>query len=382
MYPAPLTVPFLIVVTGIVFLGLAILRLRSPRLRAHGKARRVTEYALLSLVLLLGACMVFGTVWNITAHDRFVAAHRAPGVMYEVNGYQMHMDCMGQGSPTILIESGLGASSPMWQKVQPQLAKTTRVCAYDRAGLGWSQPQPGPRDSDHVVDQLHALLQVAGIQGPLVLMGHSGGGFFIREYATKYPQDVVGMIFVDAGTPRLQLRGSRDLQAENLKVPWGKIIGGTVVLDMGLTRAAGKCKTFEPTHNWGAGAVQAEMDCFPPMGTILKELQAVGPDGEETYKTGPYTFPILIFSESWSDPLIMPHFSKPQLNAEAIKMWNDLQEEMKGLSPDSRRIIAQNTGHLIMAQRPDVLLEEIPPFIERIRQHGPPTALNKTTITE
>ncbi len=382
MVPAPLTVPILIVVAGILFLTLAIRRLRSPRLQSRGRARRITEYVLLSVVLLLAGFMVLGTVWNITAHDRSVAAHPAPGRMYNVNGYKMHMWCMGQGSPTLLIESGLGANSAMWQRVQPGLANTTRVCAYDRAGLGWSEPQPGPRDSDHIVDQLHALLQVADIHGPLVLMGHSGGGFFIREYATKYPQDVVGLIFIDAGTPRLQLRGSKELQAENFKIPWPKVIAGDVLVNMGATRLVGKCKTVEPTHNWGAGIVQAEMDCFPPVGTDLKELEAVAPDGEETYKTGPYTFPVLIISQTWSDPLIMPHFSTPKLDAEAIQLWNNLQEEMKGLSPDSRRIVARNTGHLIMAQRPDVLLKEIPPFIERIRQHGPPTALNKTTVTE
>jgi pimeloyl-ACP methyl ester carboxylesterase len=382
LVPAPLTIPVFIVVAGFLFLTLAILRLRSPRLQARAKARRVTEYVLLSLVVVVTVFMILGTPWNIWAHDRFVASHPAPGQMYDVNGYKMHMLCLGKGSPTILIESGLGASSPMWQKVQPGLAETTRVCAYDRAGLGWSEPQPGPRDSDHIVDQLHALLQVAGIHGPLVLMGHSGGGFFIREYATKYPQEVVGLIFVDAGTPRIQLRGSKELQAENFKIPWPKLIAGDVLLNMGATRLAGKCKKIEPTHDWGAVAVQAEMECFPPIGTDLKELEAVTPDGEETYRTGPYSFPILIISQSWSDTLIMPHFSNSRLDSEAIKMWNDLQEEMKNLSPDSRRIIARNTGHLVMAQRPDILLKEIPPFIARIRQNGPPTDLNKTTVTE
>ena len=74
--------------------------------------------------------------------------------------------------------------------MQPELSKLTRVCSYDRAGYGWSAPRPGPRDADTVAQQLHALLQQAGITGPLVLMGHSMGGIYIRDYASQYPQGI------------------------------------------------------------------------------------------------------------------------------------------------------------------------------------------------
>jgi pimeloyl-ACP methyl ester carboxylesterase len=382
MLPAPLVVPILLIVLGAVLFGLCVRGLRSPRLRTRRRARRVTTYFVLGLGAFLGAFMVAGTAWNVIAHDRFVAAHPAPGQLYEVKGYKMHLWCMGAGSPTILIDAGLGGNSGNWQRVQPELAKMTRVCSYDRAGLGWSEPQPGPRDSDHIVQQLHDLVETAHIPGPMVLMGHSGAGFFMRGYATKYPQDVVGMIMVDVGTPRIQLRGSKELQAEGFKVPWVKIGALDALINMGVLRLAGKCTHIDEKHNWGIGAVQPEMECFPPIGTDIKELQAVAPDGEETWQTGPYTFPILIFSETWSDPAMMPHYKSEKLNQEAMQVWNDLQEELKRLSPDSRRIMVANTGHMIMVQRPEVLLKEIPPFIERIRQHGPPTSLNGTTITE
>ena len=190
------------------------------------------------------------------------------------------------------------------------------------------------------------------------------------------------MILVDVGTPRMQLRGSPQLQAEEFKVPWFKVIAGDLLVNMGLTRWAGACSKIEPTHNYGAGVVQAEMDCFPPIGTDLKELQSVAADGEETYQTGPYTFPILIFSQSWSDPKIMPKFSTPALDEEAIQLWNQMQKELKNLSPNSRQIIVRNTGHLGMVHRPDGLLKEIPAFIEQIRQHAPVSGMNGTTTTE
>ncbi len=383
MLPASVAVPLLLVVIGVVLLFLCIKRFRSPHLRAKGRARRVAEYVGLSFGILIGALMTFGTPWNVIAHDRFVAAHPAPGRLYDVNGYKMHLWCVGSGSPTIVMDAGLGGSSEHWQRVQPELAKTTRVCSYDRAGLGWSEPQPGPRDSDHIVEQLHDLLKVADISEPMVLMGHSGAGFFMREYATKYPQHIVGMIMVDVGSPRLQLRGSKELQAENnFKIPWGKIISADLLVNAGVLRLAGKCTHPDDTRNWGDRVVQAEMECYPPLGTDVAELKSVAADGEETWQTGPFAFPILIFSETWSDPKMVPHFSSHKLDVESMQMWDDMQEELKRLSPDNRRIIVANTGHMIMAQRPEVLLKEVPPFIERIRNHGAPTDMNGTTVTE
>src|SRR6202035_355838 len=89
----------------------------------------------------------------------------------------------------------------IWGGVQPVLAKTTRVCSYDRAGFGWSDALPPPRDADHIAAELHGLLAAAKVDGPIVLMGHSIAGMYIRDYATRYPADVVGLIFIDGSTP-------------------------------------------------------------------------------------------------------------------------------------------------------------------------------------
>jgi pimeloyl-ACP methyl ester carboxylesterase len=108
-------------------------------------------------------------------------------------------------------ESGLGDDARVWGKVQPELAKLTRVCSYDRSGLGWSDPRPGLRDSVTVANQLHGLLIAAGISGPVVLMGHSMAGCHMREYGSKYPGDIAGVVFVDAVTPSTGLaRAARE----------------------------------------------------------------------------------------------------------------------------------------------------------------------------
>ena len=110
------------------------------------------------------------------------------GRRYDVGGFKMHIDCTGEGSPTVILESGLGDTYVSWRKVQPQIAKFTRVCSYDRAGLGYSDSSSQPRTSKVIAGELHALLKAAGIAPPYVLVGHSMGGYDVRLYASLYPQ--------------------------------------------------------------------------------------------------------------------------------------------------------------------------------------------------
>src|SRR5439155_20942603 len=112
-----------------------------------------------------------------------------------------HLYCIGKGSPTVLLEAGGGDDWLIWQKIQPELANTTRVCSYDRPGVGWSDLQPGTRDAKHLAGELHSLLQQAAEKGPMVLVGASVGGFYIRQFAFTYPSEVVGLVFVDSSTP-------------------------------------------------------------------------------------------------------------------------------------------------------------------------------------
>jgi pimeloyl-ACP methyl ester carboxylesterase len=104
---------------------------------------------------------------------------------------------VGTGSPTVVLASGAGGFSAEWSAVQPHLAQTTRVCAYDRAGLGWSEPGPGPRAPERIADELHTLLVNAGEPGPYVLVAHSAGGKHARLFAQQHPQEVAGIVLVD-----------------------------------------------------------------------------------------------------------------------------------------------------------------------------------------
>jgi pimeloyl-ACP methyl ester carboxylesterase len=120
-----------------------------------------------------------------------------PQRLVDIGGRRLNIFCIGTGSPTVILEAGLVADSAAWRLVQPAISKTTRVCSYDRAGLGFSDPAPAPRDAAAIVRDLHALLRGAGIAPPYVLVGWSSGGLYTRLYQYRYPHEVVGLVEVD-----------------------------------------------------------------------------------------------------------------------------------------------------------------------------------------
>jgi pimeloyl-ACP methyl ester carboxylesterase len=124
-----------------------------------------------------------------------------PGQSYDVGGYRLHLTCTGSGGPTVVLQSGLGEMSANWARIVPLVSRTTRVCAYDRAGQGWSEDAPHLQDGVQAAADLHTLLRRAGENGPYLLVGHSIGGDHAMTYAARYPEQVAGMVLLDATDP-------------------------------------------------------------------------------------------------------------------------------------------------------------------------------------
>ena len=121
---------------------------------------------------------------------------------YDVGGYELYLECRGSGSPVVILEAGLGGGHGSWHKVESKLARQTRTCAYDRAGIGDSDPRPvSPVSIARPVHELHALLKYAGVHGPYVYVGHSIGGIYSLAYTRTYPRQVAGAVYVDATDP-------------------------------------------------------------------------------------------------------------------------------------------------------------------------------------
>ncbi|HEV7649084.1 MAG TPA: alpha/beta hydrolase [Actinophytocola sp.] len=179
-----------------IVLGLAVWMTIQVRRALKGRSR----WLVYPVVLFLAAGAVGGMYESVAlAQDR--RSNAMPGTSYDVGGYRLHLNCSGSGSPTVVLQSGLGETSPFWSWITPAVGRVTRVCAYDRAGQGWSDDAPHPQDGLQVAADLHTLLGRAGEHGPYVLVGHSTGGTYALTYAARYPADVAGMVLLDSASP-------------------------------------------------------------------------------------------------------------------------------------------------------------------------------------
>jgi pimeloyl-ACP methyl ester carboxylesterase len=157
--------------------------------------------ALLWFVAALSALAIIGAIYQAVATKIDQRTFSPPGEMVDVGHHSLHINCSGQGSPTVILEAANLGMSAHWVRVQQQVAETTRVCAYDRAGMGWSERGPEPRDAKQVTGELHTLLKDADTEGPYVLVGHSYGGLYAWMYAAQYPNEVAGVVLVDSSHP-------------------------------------------------------------------------------------------------------------------------------------------------------------------------------------
>ena len=189
------------------------------------------------LTMLISAIAAFGQQVTSAGSAPADLVYARPGQLVDVGGFRLNLYCMGSGSPTVVFDSGWGDWAPAWSKVQPEIAKWTRACSYDRAGTGFSDPGAMPRTSVRIAKELRAALHRAGIAGPYILVGSAFGGDNVRTFADLYMNEVAGLVLDDADPNDLEpeamreeghrdqaqipvdLRACRDLIAEHKPLP-------------------------------------------------------------------------------------------------------------------------------------------------------------------
>jgi pimeloyl-ACP methyl ester carboxylesterase len=178
-------------------LALVIWMFLRVRRQLHSRSGRWLLYPVFAVLALAS----LGGGYETVREAMDASAYPMPGQLVDVGGHRLHLNCIGSGSPTVILQPGLGDFSSVMGWIAPAVAAQTRVCVYDRAGRGWSELADGAQDATQIAAELHTLLQEAHIAGPYVLAGHSFGGLYILTYAQRYPAEVAGMVVIDSTNP-------------------------------------------------------------------------------------------------------------------------------------------------------------------------------------
>jgi pimeloyl-ACP methyl ester carboxylesterase len=312
---------------------------RSDRLK-H-KLFRWTLRILVGLVITLVALGIIGATYQAVATEIDKRAYPPPGQLVNVDGYQLHIYCTGEGSPTVILEAAFPGTVNSWSWVQPEVAKATRVCAYDRAGMGWSDPGPEPRDARQIGSGLHTLLDNAGIEGPYVFVGHSLGGLFVRQYVAQYPDEVAGMVLVEATHPDVLRRLPPELAAGFTPPEW-QLATLRLLARIGLTRF----NAFFPADPDLPARQQAEVMALnasvKSTTAIAAELRAIAATTEQVRGAGDLGDMPLVVLTAGDGPY--RQFS-PELAVPATQVWAELQDDLVTLSSNSVHLTITGATH-------------------------------------
>ena len=301
-----------------------------------GWVRPILLASLILVVALAGVGLIYQ--WIATRSDHH--AFPPPGQLVDIGGYQLHVNCVSEGSPTVILDASGGNSSANWGLVQPDVARSTRVCAYDRAGMGWSDRGPTPRDANQQVRELHALLTEARIEGPYVLVGHSYGARIARVYAKEYSREVDGMVLIDPGTldddPRFPQERRDELKKEQRTVTLARWLA-----PFGVVRLLQKPSDYGDVPSQHAAAedsftltakyFQAIQDQFRAMPNTLRQERQVISLG---------SIPLIVVSAALPDD-------------ETRRVWNEINGELAKLSTNSVHRLVQGAEHQDLVRKPE-----------------------------
>jgi len=309
--------------------------------------------------LLLGVV----TWWaGISAKSNLAKQFPAPGQLVDVGGYKMHINCVGQGNPTVIMDAGNNDFSVQWALVQPEVAKFARVCVYDRAGFGWSEPSPYARTSMTMVEELHALLVNAQVEGPYVLVGHSFGGMNMRLYAHQYPGEVVGLVLVDSACEEQTIRvGALQKAAEQVLGQFRTLAQlssfGLLALSPDDIPARGLPDQALAQYR----AILATTNYFEMAIAETEALEKSFAEVRAAKMTRLGDVPLSVLSRGLSEPL--PGISEAD-NQQYEQAWQVMQSELAALSSNRQQIIAKESGHYIQLKQPQLVIDAIRELVQ------------------
>ncbi|PYT79829.1 MAG: hypothetical protein DMG40_14425 [Acidobacteria bacterium] len=337
--------------------------------------------AITILVIFLCFLLVLalaGAVYQIVGTWRDRRRLLPPGRLVRVNQRWMHIYVTGEGAPTVVFESGMGASCMSWTRVQPTVAQFTRAVSYDRAGHGWSEAGRDPRTAKQIARELRVLLHAAGVPGPFVLVGHSFGGYVIRAFAGLYRQDVAGMVLVDSIHPaewETPTPGQRRMVKVGLRYAWAaawlarlgfvrlcltRVAQGSTGLTSAVARAFGADVTSAVQSIVGeirklpapnvpvVRAFWSQPKNFLSLGQHVAALPVSAAQAAAVNSLG--DLPLIVLSGD--------HHEAPEA---------DWQSDLTRLSCRGVQLVASNSGHWVHFDRPDLVAQAIRDVVAAVR---------------
>ena len=292
------------------------------------------------LLVFLFIISMTGLIYQTAATEADRQNYPPPGNLIDVGGFKMHIDCVGNGSPTVILEALSGGFSSYWAFIQPEVAKQVRVCAYDRAGFGWSESDPEPESPQRTAQNLHALLTNAGIEGPYVLVGHSKGGLYVRQFAEMFPQEVAGLVLMDSAHPDQFQRHPDWLQGDTaVLLRWMPLIKALMRLGVGHAYFAlgGEVDFPElPTRPhaeiasaWSSVRYwQSQEASMRGAERIFQQSQSLGSLGD---------LPVMVVSRGTG----------------LEGGWGEQQAELAALSTNSAHLVVEDSTHVSLIFNPD-----------------------------
>jgi pimeloyl-ACP methyl ester carboxylesterase len=311
--------------------------------------------AVIALVCtLVAAC---GALYEHIEERRDLAAAPPPGRLVDVGGHRLHLWCLGHGTPTVIFESAAGGTSLAWYRVVQDVARFTTACAYDRAGLGYSDAGPSPRTSARIAAELAALVRRSDLQMPVVLVGWSFGGFSVRAYATTYESDIAGLVLVDAS--------HEDQTAQFAAAGIGPGIPAfapflSAAATFGVLRLVSNpfVSTLETVPEPIRRFVRATTYRPASFSTNYDEQIHFGESADEIRSS----------RRTLSLPIVVLTAGIGPVN----QIWMPLQRDLARLSTRSCQIIAADSTHMVPYQAPDTIVRAVRAVIEASKTSSVP----------
>ena len=318
------------------------------------------------MVHLLRACLA-GVVLTVVAAASAATAQTAQGTVTLADGRKLAMTCVGEGGPTILLDAGLGMPLASWNKVMPELGKTARTCAYNRAGYMGSDPGPMPRDAAHVVDDMKALTAAAGLPAPYVLVAQSLGGNHARLFAARFPDQVAGVVLIDPVTDdEARLRAAAPEEEQSWR---------------GLEDRVERCIRMRARGEAWSGADPANAICGPaptlPLPAadiamaqaVVSEYSSRGISTRQIgeVRTGAPRFPIIVLTADGATR----YPDAPQADVSTVQaVYVELHRQIAATSPTGEQRTIAGGSHLMQWDKPEVVIATIREVVTRYRNGG------------